>query len=94
MNDAWICDWVRTPVGRFGGALASLRADDLAAVPLRELAARHPALVAQIDEVVLGCANQAGEDNRNVARMAALCGELYPAEFPIRPSRTTLPSLP
>jgi len=72
MNDAWICDWVRTPVGRFGGALASLRADDLAAVPLRELAARHPALVAQIDEVVLGCANQAGEDNRNVARMAAL----------------------
>lgn len=76
MTDAWICDFVRTPVGRFGGALATLRADDLAAVPLRELMARHGDLAAALDEVVLGCANQAGEDNRNVARMAVLLAGL------------------
>jgi 3-oxoadipyl-CoA thiolase len=73
MPDAFICDAVRTPVGRYGGALAPLRADDLAALPLRALAEHNPNLdLAAIDDVVLGCANQAGEDNRNVARMALL----------------------
>jgi acetyl-CoA acyltransferase len=73
MPEAYICDYVRTPIGRFGGALAQVRADDLAAVPLKALAERHPGLdLAAIDDVVLGCANQAGEDNRNVARMALL----------------------
>jgi 3-oxoadipyl-CoA thiolase len=76
MRDVFICDAVRTPVGRFGGALASVRADDLAAIPIRELLRRHPALAQAVDEVVLGCANQAGEDNRNVARMAALLAGL------------------
>ncbi len=73
MRDAFICDAIRTPVGRYGGALAAVRPDDLAAVPLRALASRNPGLdLAAIDDVVLGCANQAGEDNRNVARMALL----------------------
>ncbi len=77
MQDAFICDYIRTPIGRFGGALASVRADDLAAVPLRALLARNPGLdPAAIDEVILGCANQAGEDNRNVARMGALLAGL------------------
>ena len=68
---------VRTPIGRFGGALAQVRTDDLAAIPLRALVARNPdADWAQLDEVILGCANQAGEDNRNVARMATLLAEL------------------
>jgi 3-oxoadipyl-CoA thiolase len=72
-RDVIICDAVRTPIGRYGGALASVRADDLAAVPIRALRERHPNLPWDaIDDVVLGCANQAGEDNRNVARMAAL----------------------
>jgi len=72
-DNAWICDAVRTPIGRYGGALASVRADDLAAVPLRSLLRRNPNLdPAAIDDVILGCANQAGEDNRNVARMALL----------------------
>jgi 3-oxoadipyl-CoA thiolase len=75
-KEAFICDYVRTPIGRFGGALASLRADDLAALPIRELMRRHPDLGDKIDEVFLGCANQAGEDNRNVARMALLLAGL------------------
>ncbi|MCZ5652668.1 hypothetical protein O5541_02555 [Escherichia coli] len=67
----------RTPIGRHGGALASVRADDLAAIPLRELLVRNPRLDAEcIDDVILGCANQAGEDNRNVARMATLLAGL------------------
>ncbi|MFO6464952.1 3-oxoadipyl-CoA thiolase [Jannaschia sp. KMU-145] len=75
--DAFICDGIRTPIGRFGGALAGMRADDLAAQPIRALMARHPSLDgAEIDEVILGAANQAGEDNRNVARMAALLAGL------------------
>src|SRR5579863_4032700 len=77
MTDAFICDAVRTPIGRYGGALAAVRADDLAALPIRALLARHPSLEpGAIDEVLLGCANQAGEDNRNVARMAALLAGL------------------
>jgi 3-oxoadipyl-CoA thiolase len=77
MTDAFICDAVRTPIGRYGGALAAVRADDLAALPIAALLARHPSLEpGAIDEVLLGCANQAGEDNRNVARMAALLAGL------------------
>lgn len=77
MPDAFICDYIRTPIGRYGGALAGLRADDLAAHPLAALLARNPSLdPAAVDEVWLGCANQAGEDNRNVARMAALLAGL------------------
>ncbi|QLY61340.1 3-oxoadipyl-CoA thiolase [Citrobacter freundii] len=73
MRDAFICDGIRTPIGRYGGALAAVRADDLAAIPLRELLNRNPALDASaIDDVIFGCANQAGEDNRNVAHMATL----------------------
>lgn len=73
MKDVFICDYIRTPIGRFGGALSSVRADDLGAVPLRALADRNSSLdLEAIDEVILGCANQAGEDNRNVARMALL----------------------
>jgi 3-oxoadipyl-CoA thiolase len=72
----FICDFVRTPIGRYGGALARVRADDLAAIPLRTLMERHPALREHVDEVLLGCANQAGEDNRNVARMATLLAGL------------------
>ncbi len=72
MTDALICDAVRTPIGRYGGALAGVRPDDLAAVPIAALAARNPGLDWRaVDDVILGCANQAGEDNRNVARMAA-----------------------
>lgn len=77
MPDAFICDAVRTPIGRYGGSLAAVRADDLAAVPLRALAERNrQADWAALDDVILGCANQAGEDNRNIARMAALLGGL------------------
>jgi 3-oxoadipyl-CoA thiolase len=76
MSEVFICDFVRTPIGRYGGALASVRADDLAAIPIRELLRRHPGIADALDEVVLGCANQAGEDNRNVARMAALLAGL------------------
>ncbi|HBH7007017.1 beta-ketoadipyl-CoA thiolase [Citrobacter freundii] len=73
MRDAFICDGIRTPIGRYGGALAGVRADDLAAIPLRELLRRNPRLDASaIDDVIFGCANQAGEDNRNVAHMATL----------------------
>jgi 3-oxoadipyl-CoA thiolase len=75
--DAFICDYIRTPIGRYGGALAAIRADDLAALPLAALLARNPSLdPAMIDEVWMGCANQAGEDNRNVARMALLLAGL------------------
>lgn len=77
MSQAFICDGVRTPIGRYAGALANLRADDLAAIPLQALMARYPSLDwACVDDVILGCANQAGEDNRNVARMAALLAGL------------------
>ena len=77
MTHAFICDAVRTPIGRYGGALSSVRTDDLAAVSLRALVARHPQVDwAAVGEVYLGCANQAGEDNRNVARMAALLAGL------------------
>jgi 3-oxoadipyl-CoA thiolase len=79
--DAFICDFVRTPIGRFGGALAGVRADDLAATAIRELLIRNEAIRDAIDEVFLGCANQAGEDNRNVARMALLLSGL-PAHVP------------
>ena len=77
MSQAFICDAVRTPFGRFGGALAGVRADDLAALPLKALLERNPNLdPALIDDVIYGCANQAGEDNRNVARMALLLAGL------------------
>jgi 3-oxoadipyl-CoA thiolase len=77
MNPVFICDSVRTPFGRYGGALAGVRADDLAAVPIAELRARNPRLdFSRIDDVILGCANQAGEDNRNVGRMALLLAGL------------------
>ncbi len=77
MNESYIVDAIRTPIGSFGGALAPVRADDLAAHVLRELLKRHPLLdPAAIDDVILGCANQAGEDNRNVARMALLLAGL------------------
>lgn len=77
MNQAFICDAVRTPFGRYGGSLSSLRADDLAALPLKALMARHPNLDwSLVDDVIYGCANQAGEDNRNVARMALLLAGL------------------
>ena len=77
MREVFICDAIRTPIGRFGGALASVRADDLAAVPLKALVERNPSVQwDQLDEVFLGCANQAGEDNRNVARMALLLAGL------------------
>ena len=79
MTDAFICDYIRTPIGRFGGALSSVRPDDLAAVPLRALMARNVGVDwAGVDDVILGCANQAGEDNRNVARMALLLAGLPP----------------
>ncbi len=77
MNQAFICDGVRTPFGRFGGTLCSVRSDDLAALPLKALIARHPNLDwSAVDDVIYGCANQAGEDNRNVARMALLLAGL------------------
>jgi 3-oxoadipyl-CoA thiolase len=75
-REAFICDPVRTPIGRYGGALAKVRTDDLAAIPIRALSERHPGLGEHCDEVFLGCANQAGEDNRNVARMALLLAGL------------------
>ena len=77
MNDAFICDAIRTPIGRFGGALKEVRADDLGAIPLRALMQRNPqADWHALSEVIYGCANQAGEDNRNVARMALLLAGL------------------
>ncbi|MEW7315156.1 3-oxoadipyl-CoA thiolase [Buttiauxella gaviniae] len=77
MNQAFICDGVRTPFGRFGGTLSTVRSDDLAALPLKALMARHPNVDwSAVDDVIFGCANQAGEDNRNVARMALLLAGL------------------
>ena len=77
MSEAYICDYVRTPIGRFGGVLASVRADDLGAEPIRALMARNAGVDWEaVDDVYYGCANQAGEDNRNVARMAALLAGL------------------
>jgi 3-oxoadipyl-CoA thiolase len=82
MTEAFICDAVRTPIGRYGGALSAVRTDDLGAIPLRALLARNPKLdPGAIEEVLYGCANQAGEDNRNVARMALLLAGL-PQEVP------------
>jgi len=82
MADAFICDALRTPIGRYGGALSSVRADDLAAAPIAALVGRNPDVDwARVDDVVMGCANQAGEDNRNVARMAALLAGL-PVDVP------------
>ena len=77
MTEAYLCDALRTPVGRYGGSLAGIRTDDLAALPIKALMQRHPNLDwGAVDDVLLGCANQAGEDNRNVARMAALLAGL------------------
>ena len=77
MTDAFICDAVRTPIGRYAGALSSIRADDLAAIPIKALIERNPDVDwGQLDDVILGCANQAGEDNRNLARMAGLLAGL------------------
>lgn len=77
MQDAFICDYIRTPIGRFGGALSSVRADDLGAIPIKALMARNTGVDwGAVDEVIYGCANQAGEDNRNVARMSALLAGL------------------
>ncbi|MDR2189086.1 MAG: 3-oxoadipyl-CoA thiolase [Azonexus sp.] len=82
MTEAFICDAIRTPIGRYGGALAAVRADDLAAIPLKALIERQPQVDwAAVDDIIYGCANQAGEDNRNVARMAALLAGL-PVEAP------------
>ena len=82
MNEAFICDAIRTPFGRYGGALATVRTDDLAALPIRALMDRNPRVDwSQVDDVVYGCANQAGEDNRNVARMALLLAGI-PQEVP------------
>jgi len=77
MTDAFICSYIRTPIGRYGGALATVRTDDLGAIPLRALMAKHIDLDWEaVDEVIFGCANQSGEDNRNVARMSLLLGGL------------------
>ena len=77
MTEAFICDAVRTPIGRYGGSLAHVRADDLAAIPIRALIERNPGVDwAELDDVIYGCANQAGEDNRNLARMAGLLAGL------------------
>jgi acetyl-CoA acyltransferase len=86
MSEAFICDYVRTPIGRFGGTLSQVRTDDLAAVPLKALAERHKDIdLEAIDDVIFGCANQAGEDNRNVARMALLL-----AGFPVSVTGSTI----
>src|SRR5579871_6769535 len=82
MNEVFICDAVRTPFGRYGGTLAGIRTDDLAAIPVRALMERNPKVDwGALDDVIFGCANQAGEDNRNVARMALLLAGL-PKEVP------------
>jgi acetyl-CoA acyltransferase len=80
MAEAFVCDAVRTPIGRYAGGLAPVRADDLGAVPLRALRDRNPGVDWEaVEDVVFGCANQAGEDNRNVARMALLLAGLPPS---------------
>jgi 3-oxoadipyl-CoA thiolase len=100
MRDVYICDAVRTPIGRFGGSLAKVRADDLAATPIKALMAKHPKLDwSALDEVFFGCANQAGEDNRNVARMALLLagipdsvpGQTAPRAAPSAPAKSISP---
>lgn len=86
MTDVFICDYIRTPIGRFGGALSPVRADDLGAIPLRELMTRNSSVDWEaVDDVIFGCANQAGEDNRNVARMSSLL-----AGLPVSVSGTTI----
>jgi acetyl-CoA acyltransferase len=81
-SQAFICDAIRTPIGRYGGTLAGIRTDDLAALPIKALMARNPGVDwKQVEDVIYGCANQAGEDNRNVARMAGLLAGL-PVEVP------------
>ncbi len=86
MRDVYICDYIRTPIGRFGGALSSVRADDLGAIPLKALVERNPGLDWEaVDDVIYGCANQAGEDNRNIARMSVLL-----AGLPVSVSGTTV----
>ena len=82
MSEAYICDAIRTPFGRYGGALSAVRADDLGAIPMKALMERNPNVDwGAVDDVIYGCANQAGEDNRNVARMALLLAGL-PQEVP------------
>jgi acetyl-CoA acetyltransferase len=79
MPEAYICDAVRTPIGRYAGALSAIRTDDLAATPIVELMKRNPSVDwGRVDDVMYGCTNQAGEDNRNVARMAGLLAGLPP----------------
>ncbi len=86
MTEAFICAYIRTPIGRFGGSLSSVRADDLGAVPLKALMAQYPTVDFEaIDDVIYGCANQAGEDNRNVARMSLLL-----AGLPVSVTGTTI----
>ncbi|PJR09888.1 3-oxoadipyl-CoA thiolase [Sinorhizobium meliloti] len=86
MSEAYICDYIRTPIGRFGGALSAVRADDLGAIPLKALMGRNAGIDWEaVDDVIFGCANQAGEDNRNVARMSALL-----AGLPVAVSGTTI----
>lgn len=86
MRDAFICDYIRTPIGRFGGSLSSVRADDLGAVPLKALMERNPIIDWEaVDDVIYGCANQAGDDNRNVARMSLLL-----AGLPVSVTGTTI----
>ncbi|MGV1871627.1 MULTISPECIES: 3-oxoadipyl-CoA thiolase [Agrobacterium] len=86
MTDVFICDYIRTPIGRFGGALSSVRADDLGAIPLKALMERNPSVDWEaVDDVIFGCANQAGEDNRNVARMSLLL-----AGLPVSVTGTTI----
>ncbi len=86
MTDVYICDGIRTPIGKYGGGLSKVRADDLAAIPLKALKERNPDLdLNQVDDVILGCANQAGEDNRNIARIALLV-----ADYPINIAGCTI----
>src|SRR5512137_1557446 len=82
MQPVYICDAIRTPIGRYAGSLSSVRPDDLLSTVLSSLVTRHPSLVtSEVDDVIVGCANQAGEDNRNVARMALLVAG-YPDSVP------------
>ena len=91
MRDVFICDAIRTPIGRFGGGLSTVRADDLAALPLKALIERNPSVDwAAVDEVFFGCANQAGEDNRNVARMRC-CWLACPTVSLASPSTACVP---
>ena len=86
MTEAFICDYIRTPIGRFGGSLSSVRADDLGAIPLKALMVRNASVDWEaVADVIYGCANQAGEDNRNVARMSALL-----AGLPVSVTGTTM----